>query len=131
MRPPFIYYCWWKRWFLQTGFAVLWNLSKPKTCLNHTDFTVPYTKSLCNLNLCKPNTCLNWTNCQVPKGFGLDRFYCITKYCHMKSSVTKSIFDCSLIYQYYISVVAKSSESHQNGYRSWLMCGRWWVWVKL
>jgi len=43
----------------------------------------------------------------------------------MKSSVTKSIF-----YQYYISVVAKSSESHQNGYRSLLKCSRWWVWVK-
>ena len=52
------------------------TLSKPKTCLNQTDFTVPSTKSLCNLNLCKPNTCLNWTNFSVPTGFGLDRFYC-------------------------------------------------------
>ena len=52
--------------------------SKPKTCLNQTDFTVPSTKYLCNLNLCKPNTCLNRTNSSVPKGFGLDRFYCIT-----------------------------------------------------
>ena len=35
------------------------TLSKPKTCLNQTDCTIPSTKSLCNLNLCKPNTCLN------------------------------------------------------------------------
>ena len=35
------------------------TLSKPKSCLNQTDFTVPYTKCLCNLNLCKPNTGLN------------------------------------------------------------------------
>jgi hypothetical protein len=48
-----------------------WTLSKPNTCLNQTDFTVPSLKSLCNLNLCKPNTCLNWTNSSVPKGFGL------------------------------------------------------------
>jgi len=54
-----------------------WTLSKLKTCLNQTDFTVPSTKCLCNLNLCKPSTCLNWTNSSVPKGFGLDRFYCI------------------------------------------------------
>ena len=52
------------------------TLSKPKTCLNQTDFTVPSTKCLCNLNLCKPNTCLNWTNSSVPKGFCLDRFNC-------------------------------------------------------
>ena len=54
-----------------------WTLSKAKTCLNHTDFTVPSTKCLCNLNLCKKNTCLYWTNTSVPMGFGLDRFYCI------------------------------------------------------
>ena len=53
------------------------TLSKPKTCLNQTDFTAPSTKCLCNLNLCKPNTCLNWTNSSVPEGFCLDRFYCI------------------------------------------------------
>ena len=53
------------------------TLSKPKTCLNQADFTVPSTKCLCNLNLCKPSTCLNWTNSSVPKGFGLDRSYCI------------------------------------------------------
>ena len=53
------------------------TLSKPKTCLNQEDCTVPSTKCLCNLNLCKPNTCLNWTTYAVPKGFGLDRFYCI------------------------------------------------------
>ena len=53
------------------------TLSKPKTCLNQTKFTVPSTKCLCNLNLCKSNTCLNWTNSSVPKGFCLDRFYCI------------------------------------------------------
>jgi hypothetical protein len=52
-------------------------LSKPKTCLSQTNLTVPSTKFLCNLNLCKPNTCLNWTISSVPKGFGLDRFYCI------------------------------------------------------
>ena len=56
------------------------TLSKPKTCLSQTDFTVPSTKSLCNLNLCKPNYCLNWTNSSVPKGFGLDRFYCISQW---------------------------------------------------
>ena len=55
------------------------TLSKPKACLNQTDFTVPSTKCLYNLNLCKPNTCLNWTNSSIPKGFGLDRFYCIYK----------------------------------------------------
>jgi hypothetical protein len=54
------------------------TLVKPKTWLNQTDFTVPSTKCLCNLNLCKPNTCLNWTNLSVPKGFGVDRIYCIT-----------------------------------------------------
>ena len=59
-----------------------WNLfnwipSKPKTCLNQMDFTVPSTKCLCNLNLCKPSTCLNWTNSSVPNGLGLDRFYCV------------------------------------------------------
>ena len=32
-----------------------WTLSKLKTCLIQTDFTIPYTKYLCNLNLCKPN----------------------------------------------------------------------------
>ena len=53
------------------------TLSKPKTCLNQTDFTVPSTKCLYNFNLCKPNTCLNWTNYSVIKGFSLGRFYCI------------------------------------------------------
>ena len=56
------------------------TLSKPKTCLSQTDFTVPSTKSLCNLNLCKPNYCLNWTNSSVPKGFGLYRFDCISQW---------------------------------------------------
>ena len=37
-----------------------WNLSKPKTCLTQTVFTIPSTYCLCNLNLCKPNTCLNF-----------------------------------------------------------------------
>ena len=60
---------------------VQWNLSKrtlskPKTCLNQTDFTVPSPKYLCNLNLCKPSTCLNWSNSSVPMGFGYDRSYC-------------------------------------------------------
>jgi hypothetical protein len=64
------------------------TLSKPKTCLNHTDFTVPSTKCLYNLNLCKPNTCLNWTNSSIPKGFGLDRFYCIYK-CILQESGVK------------------------------------------
>jgi hypothetical protein len=41
------------------------TLSKPKTCLSQTDFIVPSTKSLCNLNLCKPKPCLNWTNSSV------------------------------------------------------------------
>ncbi len=53
------------------------TLSKPKICLIQTDFTVPSTKCLCNLNLCKPNTFLNWANYAVTKGFGIDRFYCI------------------------------------------------------
>ena len=53
------------------------TLSKPKTCLIQTDFTVSSTKYLCHLNLCKSNTCLNRTNSSVPKGFSLDRFYCI------------------------------------------------------
>ena len=35
------------------------TFSKHKTCLIKTDFTVPSTKCLCNLNLCEPNTCLN------------------------------------------------------------------------
>ena len=47
------------------------TLSKLNTCLNQTDFTVPSTRCLCNLNLCKPSTCLNWTNSSVPKGFGI------------------------------------------------------------
>ena len=51
------------------------TLSKPKTCLQ-TNFTVSFTKCLCNFNLCKPNTCLNWTNSWVPRGLALDRFYC-------------------------------------------------------
>jgi len=51
-----------------------WTLSKLKTCLSQTDFTVPSTKCLCNLNMRKPNNCLNWTNSSVPKGYGLDRF---------------------------------------------------------
>ena len=58
-----------------------WTLNKPKTCLNQTDFTVPPTKCLCNLNLCKPNTCLNWANSSVPKRFCLDRFYCTRLLC--------------------------------------------------
>ena len=53
------------------------TLSKLKTCLIQTDFTDLSTKCLCNLNLCKPNSCLNRTNSSFPKGFGLDRFYCI------------------------------------------------------
>ena len=61
----------------QTDFTVQ-TLRTPNTYLNQTGFTVPSTKCLCNLNLCKPNTCLNWTNSSVPKGFGLDRFYCIS-----------------------------------------------------
>ena len=52
-------------------------LSKLKTCLSQTDFTVPSTECLYNLNLCKPSTCLNWPNSSVPKEFSLDRFYCI------------------------------------------------------
>ena len=56
------------------------TLNKPKTCLNQTDFTVPSTKCLCNLDLCKPNTCVNWTSYSVPKGFGLDRFYCVWEF---------------------------------------------------
>jgi hypothetical protein len=48
-----------------------------KTCPNQTDLTVPSTKCLCNLYLCKPNNCLNWINSSAPKGFSLDRFYCI------------------------------------------------------
>ena len=51
------------------------TLSKHKTCLNQTEFIVPTTKCICNLNLCKPNTCLSLRNSSVPKGFGLDRFY--------------------------------------------------------
>ena len=55
------------------------TLSKPKTCLNQTDFIVPSTKCLCNLNPYKPNPCLNWTNSSVQRGFGLSRFYCISE----------------------------------------------------
>ena len=61
------------------------TLSKPKTCLNQTDFTVLSTKCLCNLNLCKPKTCLSWTNYSVSKRFGLDRFYCIYIYIYIYS----------------------------------------------
>ena len=57
---------------------IYWTLRKPKTCLSQTDFTIPSTKCLCNLNLCKPNTCLYWTKSSVPKGFGLDKFDCIS-----------------------------------------------------
>ena len=53
------------------------TLSKPKTCIIQTDFTVPSFKCLCNLNLSKPSTFLNWKKYSVPKGFGLDRFYCV------------------------------------------------------
>ena len=67
------------------------TLSKSKTCLNQTDFT----KCLCNLNLCKPNTCLNWTNSSVPKGFGLDRSYCIT----FQSDTTDNKY---LIYKFWL-----------------------------
>ena len=54
------------------------TLSKPKTCLNQTNFTVPSTKCLCNLNLCKPNTCLNRTNSSVPKRFCFTVVYIYT-----------------------------------------------------
>jgi hypothetical protein len=50
----------------QSGEIINRTLSKPKTCLNQTDFTVLSTKCLCNLNLCKPNTCLNQTDFTVP-----------------------------------------------------------------
>ena len=59
------------------------TLSKPKIRLSQTDFTVPSTKCLFNLNLCKPNTCFNLPNSSVTKGFGLDRFYCIM-ICHYR-----------------------------------------------
>ena len=68
--PIFLDFCLTKPCLNQT-------LSKPKTCVIQTDFTVPSTKYLCNLNLCKPNTCLNWTNSSASKGFGIDMFYCI------------------------------------------------------
>jgi len=44
---------------IHSGTFLNQTLSKPKTWLNQTDFTVASTKCLCNLNLCKPNTCLN------------------------------------------------------------------------
>ena len=85
----FSFYCW--RWAIlfylfllfqqYYMYIICWlnrTLSKPKTCLNQTHFTVPSTKCLCNLNLPKSNTCLNWTNSSVLKGFGLDRFYCVS-----------------------------------------------------
>ena len=71
-----------------------WILSKPKTCLNQTDFIVPSIKCLCNLNLCKPSTCLNWTNSLVPKGFCLDRFYFIS---------TSSYSRCEIFNEWYFS----------------------------
>ena len=52
------------------------TLSKPKTCLNQTDFTVTSTKCLCNLNLRKSSTCLNWKKFSVPKGFGFRQVLC-------------------------------------------------------
>ena len=83
----FSFYCW--RWAIlfylfllfqqYYMYIICWlnrTLSKPKTCLNQTHFTVPSTKCLCNFNLSKPNTCLKWTNSTVPKGFSLDRFHC-------------------------------------------------------
>ena len=51
-----------------------WTLSKSKTCLKHTYFTVPSATCICNLNLCKPNTCLYWTH-----GVRFRRLYCTTK----------------------------------------------------
>jgi hypothetical protein len=88
----------WNIWFnMEICNWQLYNLSQEKTWLNQTDFTVPSTKCLCNLNLCKPNTCLNWTNLSVPKGFGLDMFYCICTFFY------KTIFEdlkiiCGVIY---------------------------------
>jgi hypothetical protein len=88
-----------------------WTLSKLKTCLNQTDFTVPSTKCLCNLNLCKPNTCLNWTNYPVPKEFGLDRFYCITTIIQAMDMFCNSNFRLQFRLQsvFYVNVVLPCS----------------------
>ena len=54
-------------WTIYSETCLIRTLSKPKTRLNQTDFTVISTKSLCNLNLCKLNICLNLTNSAVSK----------------------------------------------------------------
>jgi hypothetical protein len=45
----------------------------------------------------KPNTCLNWTNSSVPKGFSLDRFYCISKHKKNYSDITMPSWWSSLV----------------------------------
>jgi len=74
------------------------TLSKPKTCLSQTYFTVPSSKCLCYLNLCKPNTCLNWTDSSIPKVFGLDRFYCMLFLCNMSENSKSIIYFIIAIY---------------------------------
>jgi hypothetical protein len=70
-------------------YSIQHKVNTNKNLFNHYDsesslfsnnlFLALYSETCLNRTLSKPKTCLNWTNYSVPKGFCLDRFYCICK----------------------------------------------------